>query len=122
MFKTRTFGRWATKLHLADTDLCRAVAEMERGLIDADLGGGVVKKRLALQGRGKRGGARTIVATNRGDRWFFLSGFAKNSRETIYSEELKALQEYATDLLATNSVMLVTRISAGELEEICHEG
>ncbi len=62
--------------------MCKAVSEMERGLVDADLGGGVVKKRVALPGRGKRGGARTLVATNRGDRWFFVYGFEKSVRTT----------------------------------------
>jgi hypothetical protein len=60
------------KAGLTDQALCQAVSEMSQGLIDADLGGNVVKKRVPLPGRGKRGGARTIVATNRGDRWFFL--------------------------------------------------
>lgn len=57
---------------LADDALIQAVSEMAQGLVDADLGGHVVKKRVALPGRGKRRGARTIVATNLGDRWFFL--------------------------------------------------
>jgi hypothetical protein len=59
------------KAGLTDQTLYRAVAEMAEGLVDADLGGNVVKKRVALPGQGKRGGARTIVATNWGDRWFF---------------------------------------------------
>jgi hypothetical protein len=60
------------KTRLSETALCRAVVEMQQGLIDADLGGGVVKKRVALPGRGKRGSTRTLVATNKDDRWFFL--------------------------------------------------
>lgn len=68
VFKTRHFARWMRKTDLNDTALCQAVLEMERGLIDVDLGGGVLKKRVALPGRGKRGSARTLVATNRGDR------------------------------------------------------
>lgn len=71
-FKTRHFTRWLRKTELTDESLCKAVCEMERGLVDADLGGGVVKKRVAPPGRGKRGGARTLLATNRGDRWFFV--------------------------------------------------
>ena len=67
VFKTRFFSRWMRKTELTDSALCRAVAEMAQGLIDADLGGGVVKKRIGLAGRGKRGGARTLVATNRGE-------------------------------------------------------
>jgi hypothetical protein len=76
------------KSGVSDTALCAAVIEMAQGLIDADLGGGVVKKRVSLPGRGKRGGARAIVATNKGDRWFFLHGFAKTERENVSAEEL----------------------------------
>jgi len=76
---------------LSDAALCQAVKEMEKGLIEANLGGDVVKKRLALPGRGKRGGARTLVATNKDNRWFFLFGFRKNERANITSEELEGL-------------------------------
>lgn len=59
------------KTELSDHALCVAVIEMAQGLIDADLGGGVVKKRIGMAGRGKSGGARTLIATNRGNKWFF---------------------------------------------------
>ena len=72
VFKTRPFARWTRKTDLDAAALCRAVAEMERGLIDADLGGGVLKKR----------GARTLVATHRGDRWFFVFGLRRASGPT----------------------------------------
>lgn len=68
---TRHFSRWLGKTDLSVEALCRSVEEMERGLIDANLGGGIIKKRVALPGRGKRGGARTLVATNSANRWFF---------------------------------------------------
>lgn len=68
VFKTRHFSRWLRKTELTDKALCLAVAEMVQGLIDADLGAGVVKKRIALPGRGKSGGARTLLATNKGSR------------------------------------------------------
>jgi hypothetical protein len=68
IFKTRHFSRWMRKTELFDEALCTAVSEMNEGLIDADLGGDVVKKRVALPGRGKSGGARTIVATNKDNR------------------------------------------------------
>ena len=64
VFKTRHFSRWMRKTELTDSALCAAVSEMAAGLIDADLGGGAVKKRVALPGRGKSGSARTLVATN----------------------------------------------------------
>lgn len=94
---------------------------MEAGLIDADLGGGVVKKRVELVGRGKRGGARTLVATNKGNRWFFVFGFKKNERANISDDELEALQDLAADLLARNDAQLNQAISDGVLQEICHD-
>ena len=86
-------------MELSDDALCKAIREMEQGLIDADLGGGVVKKRVALSGMGKRGGSRTLVATNKEDRWFFVFGFEKNERANISSTELEALKSIAADLL-----------------------
>lgn len=60
------------KTELTNEDLRHAIREMSSGLIDADLGGHVIKKRVALPGRGKRGSTRTLVATNRDDKWFFV--------------------------------------------------
>jgi hypothetical protein len=74
IFKTRVFERWMQKVELSDALLLNAVDEMERGLIDADLGGGVFKKRIALPNRGKSGSVRTLIATNKNDRWFFVLG------------------------------------------------
>lgn len=121
VFKTRNFARWLRKTELRDQTLCEAVDEMGRGLVDADLGGGVVKKRVALPGRGKSGSARTLIATNRGDRWFFIFGFEKNERDNITVGELGALKKVAADLLPRSSEALKTLLTAGELQEICHE-
>ena len=76
IYKTRWFDRWARKQWLNNLSLCLAVREMTEGLYEADLGGGLVKKRVARTGQGKSGGFRTLVATNRGDRWIFVFGFA----------------------------------------------
>ena len=121
VFKTRYFSRWMRKTELTDRALCSAAAEMVQGLIDADLGGGVVKKRVGLPGRGKRGGARTLVATNRGNRWFFLYGFEKNDRANITDDELEALKEIAEQLLARAGRQLDEAVQDGSLQEICHE-
>ncbi len=94
---------------------------MACGLIDADLGGGIVKKRVGLAGRGKRGGARTLVATNKGSRWFFVYGFEKNERANISDEELEGLQSIATDLLARTARQLDEAIEDRLLQEICHD-
>jgi hypothetical protein len=121
VFKTRHFSRWMRKTELTDSTLCAAVAEMIQGLIDADLGGGVVKKRVGLAGRGKRGGARTLVATNKGNRWFFVFGFEKNERANIPDDELEALQELASHLLARTGRQLDEAIQDGTLQEICDD-
>ena len=121
VFKTRYFARWIRKTELSDEALCFAVDEMIQGLIDADLGGGVVKKRVGLSGRGKRGGARTLVATNKGNRWFFVYGFEKNDRANISDDELEALKDLAEQLLARTGKQLAEALNDGTLSEICHD-
>ena len=74
IYKTRHFSRWAKKTGLNDSLLETAVLEIKGGLLGADLGGGIVKKRIALPGRGKRGSTRQLLATNLDDRWFFVFG------------------------------------------------
>ena len=121
VFKTRYFKRWMRKTELTDDALCVAVREMVEGLIDAELGGGVVKKRIGISGRGKRGGARTLIATNKGSRWFFVYGFEKSDRANIFSDELEALQALASDLLALSGKKLSQAVEDTTLEEICHD-
>ena len=91
-FKIKAFAKWARSEGLSDDALASAVAEMEMGLIDAKLGGQVVKKRVALPGRGKRGSTRTLVAFRQGNKAFFIYGFAKNERANIGDKELRALK------------------------------
>jgi hypothetical protein len=121
VFKTRHFIRWMRKTELTDKSLCTAVEEMAQGLIDAELGGGVVKKRVGLAGRGKRGGARTLVATNKGNRWFFIYGFEKNDRANITDDELEALQDIAAQLLVITGRQLDAAVEDGSLQEICND-
>ncbi|MDD2810612.1 type II toxin-antitoxin system RelE/ParE family toxin [Rhodoferax sp.] len=121
VFKTRYFNRWMRKTELTDIALCAAVTEMEQGLIDADLGGGVVKKRVGLAGRGKRGGARTLVATIKATRWFFVFGFEKNDRANISDEELEGLKDIAEQLLARTEMQLNEAVHDETLTEICND-
>jgi hypothetical protein len=109
------------KTRVTDDALCQAVSEIIQGLVDADLGGYVVKKRVAIPGRGKRGGARTLLATRMEDRWFFLFGFAKNERSNIDKNELKALQELAREYLGLSNRQLDKAVESGKLTEICHD-
>lgn len=106
---------------LTDQALYTAVLEMQGGLIDADLGGGIVKKRIGLAGRGKSAGIRTLVATRRSNRWFFVFGFAKNERVAISATELIALQTIASELLVLTDWEISAAIRQGILEEINNE-
>ena len=121
VLKTRTFCRWQRKTGLQDKMLRRAIEEMENGLIGADLGGDVFKKRIALPGGGKSGGARTLIATNKLDRWIFIYGFEKNERDNITQSELVFLQWIAHDLLNCSDDALMSAIAQGELEELRYE-
>ena len=116
--KTRHFQRWMRKTELTDAVLRKAALEMAAGLVDADLAGGVVKKRIGLAGRGKRGGVRTLVATNKGSRWFFVFGFEKNERDNISDDELQALQDFAADWLQRTVAQLDEAVADGALLEI----
>ena len=121
IFKTRFFVRQMQKIGLSDELLLNAVDEMKRGLIDADLGGGVFKKRIALPNRGKSGSTRTLIATNKNDRWFFILGFEKNQRDNISPSELKKLKDVAFDLLQMSNEQLINFLSNEQIEEIHHE-
>jgi hypothetical protein len=118
VFKTRAFCRSMKRSGMTDVALWAAVLEMTQGLIDADLGGHVVKKRIAVTGQGKRGGARTIVATKLAERWFFIYGFRKTERANIDKDELRALQEVAKDLLGLDDRQLDIALQAGEIVEV----
>lgn len=118
VFTTRWFRRWAAKEGLGKADLLDAVAEMCSGLVDAELGGGLVKKRIARPGQGKRGGFRTLVATNRGDRWVFVFGFSKNMRGNIDATEELALKQLATHLLGLTPAGVRKAVEGGELTEV----
>lgn len=121
IFKTRSFDRWMRKTELTDFALCHAVREMSEGLMDANLGRGLIKKRVGVAGRGKRGGVRTLVATNKNNRWFFVFGFEKNERTNIDADELEALQELAEQLLVRTDEELAIALVDGALKEIGHE-
>jgi hypothetical protein len=121
IYKNRTFDRWARKEGLNNLSLCNAVNEMAAGLYDADLGGGLFKKRIARPGKGKSGGFRTLIATNNEDRWFFIFGFSKNERSNIDKDEEEALKMLSKQLLAyTPDELEQAKISNALIEVICN--
>ena len=119
-YKTRSFARWVKREGLADRDLCDTVVEMQKGLIDARLGGGLIKKRVARSGHGKRGGYRVILASNLGDRWVFMFGFAKNERDNVDDDELRLMKPLASAFLEMDDRMLRQALTSGEILEIYH--
>lgn len=121
VYKTRSFTRWLSKTAINDTQLIVAVEEISLGLIDAQLGGSLVKKRVAINGRGKRSGARTLIATNLKERWVFLYGFEKNERDNITLNELTALWALAKTYLELDANQLNVAINSGELVEVKHD-
>lgn len=91
---------------------------MQHGLVDADLGGGLLKKRMARAGGGKRGGYRMLLASNRRDRWVFLFGFGKNERENIDDDEVHDYKQLAGLYLGKREHDIARLVDDGELQEV----
>jgi hypothetical protein len=120
IFTTKSFGRFCRKTGITDGALRGAVEEIERGLIDADLGGGVLKKRIARAGGGKSGGFRTLLAFRAGDRTVFIFGFAKSDLDNISSSQLSSLKEAAEVYLGLTDDEIDEALRAGALGEIAY--
>ena len=122
IFQNKAFIRFAKKAGIGDAVLCEAIRDAERGLIAADLGGGVIKQRIARPGQGKSGGFRTLIVFRAGARAFFVHGFAKNEKDNIGQDELVALKKLATALLGYDDKAIARVIASGTLTEvICDE-
>lgn len=122
VYTVRVFRRWATKEGMTDARLCAAVREIEAGMIDAALGGELVKMRIAAPGRGKSGSYRTVIAWRRGERAVFLFGFAKNERSSINDKELATFKRTGAAMLALDAAGIETALGRGTLTEVnCDE-
>lgn len=122
IFKNKSFARFARKARVTDMVLCAVIAGASRGLIDADLGGGVVKQRISRQGGGKSGGFRTIILFRIGERAFFVHGFAKNEQDNIRDDELAAFKLLAAQMLAYDDATLAKAVANGTLTEmVCND-
>jgi hypothetical protein len=119
IFVTRWFVRFARRERIAHADLREAVRRAERGLLDADLGGDVIKQRIARAHEGKSGGFRSIVLfRKKGDRAFFVYGFAKSARATIRPDELSGFKRLAAEMLSYDDAALAKAVAGGALEEV----
>jgi hypothetical protein len=118
IFKTKWFARFARKERIGDDALKEAIFRAEQGLIDAKLGGDLIKQRVARPGEGKSGGYRTLVAFRTKSRSVFLYGFAKSERENIDNDELTTLKEIAAAWLAADATKIGRALQDGELHGI----
>jgi len=122
VFKNKPFARFARKYDISDADLCKAIQDAARGLISADLGGGVIKQRLARRGSGKSGGFRSLIIFRARERAIFVHGFAKNDVENIRPDELAALKKLAAEMLAYRREELESAIASGTIMEVRCDG
>lgn len=118
IFKTKWFARFARHEQILDVGLREAIERAERGLIDADLGGGLIKQRLARQGKGRSGGYRTIIAYQAKKRAVFLFGFAKNDLDNIDSRELESLRTFGNRWLIADEARIALGIRENEIQEV----
>lgn len=120
IFKTKPFSRFANREGITEEELCRAIRQAEKGLVNADLGGGVIKQRLARKGQGKSGGYRSIVLFRRAERAFFVYGFAKSDQDNISQNELQAFRELASEMLALDDKALTAAVENGTITEVTY--
>jgi hypothetical protein len=118
IFATKVFARFARGERLDDVQLCEAIARAERGLIDAELGGHLIKQRVARLGGGRSGGYRTVIAYRASQRSVFLYGFAKNERDNIDERELNDLKKLARLYLAYSDSQIAVALESAELKEV----
>lgn len=121
IFKTAYFHRFAENEGLSDTQIKEAIVEMEKGLIDGDLGANLFKKRIAIGDRGKRGGLRSIIAYKRGDKAIFIYGYPKNMRDNISIKEKEAYKKLSKSYFCLNDLSLRRLLKIGELIEVKNE-
>lgn len=118
IYKLKGFARFQRRERIADAALAEAVRDAQAGLVDSNLGGGLIKQRVAREGQGKSGGFRTIIAFRRGDRAVFLYAFAKSERGNIGVKELEGWRTVGRLYLGLGKKDLEAVIETRELVEV----
>jgi len=118
IFKSKWFQRFARKEGIEDAALREAVHRAEKGQVDADLGGDVIKQRIARPGQGKSKGYRTIIPFRRGAKAFFLYGFPKSQRANINEDEEEQFKEAAKHVLSLTEEQLSELLKRGDFVEV----
>lgn len=122
VFKNAWFGRFARKEKISVDSLRDAIERAEKGLIDADLGGGVIKLRIARPGAGKSNGYRSLVIYREGKKAFFVYGFPKSDLGNIRDDELEQFKKAAKSILALSEDQIRKLIEIGQFEEVTKDG
>lgn len=122
LFKNKWFARFAAAEDIDDATLCKAIEDAEKGLIDADLGGGVIKQRIARAGEGGSGGFRAIVLYRRGKLAFFVFGFPKNRTANIKKDELRSFKKLAKEMRALDDRQIASLKKIKALIEVICDG
>lgn len=120
VFLNQSFQRFCSKAKISDEALSEAIDRAERGLIDADLGGGVIKQRIPRPNEGRSGGFRSIVIFRTNERSFFVHGFSKNDVGNISASELKDLKELGQILLNASDSEIGSLVEQGKLREMSY--
>lgn len=118
IFKNKWFTRYVRRENIDDASVCLAVARINQDVADANLGGGVIKQRIARPGDGKSGGFRVIILFKVDAFAFFVYGFAKSERGSIAADELKVFKKLALVMLNFDSDAITQAITEGALLEV----
>jgi hypothetical protein len=121
IYKTKMFMKWQKKEKISDEVLCTAINEVKSGLVDANLGSNLFKKRVAKPGTGKRGSYRTIIASKFNNMWFYIFGFSKNEKDNITEREKIVLTEVAAHLLSLSAAEREKLVLENKLYEVNYE-
>ena len=118
IFKNKAFAKFTRKEQISDAKLWEAVTAAEKGNIDADYGGGVIKQRIARTNQGKSGGYRAIIYYRQADKAFFVYGFSKNARDNIEEDEERELKRQAKITFALSNEQLLKLLENGTYQEV----
>ena len=122
IYKNKAFSKFARKERIGNDRLCQAIKDANDGKIDADYGGGLIKQRIARPNEGKSGGYRSIILFRRGDRAFFVYGFAKKDQENISNDEELLFKKLAKNTLALGEADIAKLVKNGIYEEVtCYD-
>jgi hypothetical protein len=121
IFKTKVFSKFAKKEQISDAALLEAVERAEKGLIDADLGGYIIKQRIRREGHGRSSGYQVLIAVRLKKRYVFITGFAKNEKDNLSDDELETAKDIAYGWLNADANQIKFSLIDGELKEIKHE-